>query len=155
MPTEEKSDSILEQVKDTVSAVTEKISDLKDSIIKDEMIAEYKTMGSDAAQKIITQLADSKEIIGKSGYEMKNIEIDIAIPPQVIIIFHFTKEIDSAERETLLTEANDKKIVSLVLKALFKANDLYNSVKIGNYKMDSVEIGIGLIPDIKIVLTAN
>lgn len=155
MSTEEKTGSIIEQVKETVTTVTERVIDIKENLFNDEVVAEYKLMGTDAAQKIITQLNDSTAIISKSGYELSNIEIDIAVPPSVIIIFQFSRDIDPKEEETLLAEAKDKKILSLVLKALFKANELYNSVKVGNYKLDSVEIGIGFIPDVKIVLTST
>ncbi len=70
MATEEKTGSIIDQVKESVTVVTDKISDIKDNLFNDEVVAEYKLMGTDAAQKIITQPNDSKVIISKSGYEL-------------------------------------------------------------------------------------
>ncbi len=155
MPKEEKSESIIDQVKESVSSVTDKISDLKENLFDDEVVAEYKVMGTEATSKIISQLSQSKEVISRSGYEFKSISINIGIPPGVRVVFHYSKDIGENERQVLINESKDKKIIELLLKGLFKATDLYNSVKVGNFKLESVSIVIGLIPDITINLSAE
>ncbi len=151
---EEKPEGIIQQVKESVSTVTQKISEVKDNLFDEEMIAEYKLMGTDAAAKVVKQLNDSKEIIKKSGYEFKEITIDIGIPPAIKVKFQYSKDITQEEREAVLEESKERKIITILLKGLFKANDLYHSVKVGNFKMNSVEIAIGLIPDISIFLAS-
>lgn len=155
MKEEEKTEGLLEQVKDSVSTVSQKISDVKDNLFNDEMISEFREMGTDAATKVISQLTESREIIKKAGYELKTISVDIGLPPAINTKFLYTKNISEAEREALLNEAKDKRMVTVILKGLFKADDLYNSVKLGNYKLVSVQIAIGLIPDVIINLETN
>ncbi len=155
MSSEEKPATIIEQVKETVTVVTEKITEVKETIIDDEIISEYKLLGSDAAQNILQQLNESASIIAQSGFIMKNITIGLGIPPAIEITFIYSNEISDSEREKLLAQSVEKKILSLVLKALFKANDMYKKVKIGNFKLESVMITIGLIPDININLVSE
>jgi len=155
MSIEEKPATIIEQVKETVTVVTEKITEVKETIIDEEIISEYKLMGSDAAQNILQQLNESASVITQSGFIMKNITIGLGIPPAIEITFNYSNEISDSEREKLLTQSAEKKILSLVLKALFKANDMYKKVKIGNFKLESVMITIGLIPDININLVSE
>ncbi|HAY32686.1 MAG TPA: hypothetical protein PK536_09095 [Ignavibacteria bacterium] len=155
MSTEEKPATIIEQVKETVTVVTEKITEIKETIIDEEIISEYKLLGSDAAEKILSQLNESAALISQSGFIMKNISIGMGIPPSIGITFNYSNEISDSEKESLLTQSEDKKILTLILKALFKATDMYKKVKIGNYKLDNVKIAIGIIPDISINLVTE
>ena len=60
------------------------------------------------------------------------------------------KEITEEEKNNLLAEAKDKRIVMIILKCLFKANEFYHSANIGSYKVDEVKITLGLTPGVDI-----
>ena len=152
---QEEKGKILDQVKEKVTVVTEKITEVKETFLDDEIISEYKLMGSEAAEKILSQINESNDLIIRSGYLIKSVSVGLGVPPSVKLTFKYSKEISEAEEDALLKETEGRKILSIILKALFKSNDLYNKIKVGKFKMDTVGIGIGLIPDISIILTSE
>ena len=60
---------------------------------------------------------------------------------------------DEFERNNILSKAQDSKIATMILKSLFKASDYSESIKIGELKLKSINIKLGLIPSISVSLS--
>ncbi len=149
----ENSGNILDIAKDTVSTIADKVVELKEDMIGDEQTAilgEFKEAGLSKIKQTMNEIGDSVVLISKSGYDFKKMEVSLGIPPSVSLIFHYEKEITAEEKMKLEEEANGKKIVGLILKCLFKANQFYHSANIGNYKIDEVKITLGFTPGVDI-----
>jgi len=149
METKENSGSILDLAKETVSSLTEKVLDLKDDLFNDEqseILSEFKEAGLVKMKISMEQISDSLGLLSKSGYDFRGMDISMGIPPSLSTVFLYEKEISEVERIKLQEEAKGKRIVEIILKCLFKANEFYHSVNIGNYKIDKVKITLGLSP---------
>jgi hypothetical protein len=149
METKENSGSILDLAKETVSSLTEKVLDLKDDLFNDEqseILSEFKEAGLVKMKISMEQITDSLGLLSKSGYDFRGMDISMGIPPSLSTVFLYEKEISEEERIKLQEEAKGKRIVEIILKCLFKANEFYHSVNIGNYKIDKVKITLGLSP---------
>jgi hypothetical protein len=149
METKENSGSILDLAKETVSSLTEKVLDLKDDLFNDEqseILSEFKEAGLVKMKISMEQISDSLGLLSKSGYDFRGMDISMGIPPSLSTVFLYEKEISEEERIKLQEEAKGKRIVEIILKCLFKANEFYHSVNIGNYKIDKVKITLGLSP---------
>lgn len=146
---QENSGSILDLAKDAISNISEKVLDLKDDLFNDEqseIISEFREAGLVRLKSSMEQITDSLNLLSKSGYDFKSMDISMGIPPSLSTVFLYEKQITEQEKISLQEEAKGKRIVEIILKCLFKANEFYHSVNIGNYKLDKVKITLGLSP---------
>ena len=149
----ENSGGILDIGKEAVTNITEKVIEMKDDMIGDEqsaILSEFKESGLNKIKSSMEEISNSVQLISKSGYDFKKMEVSMGLPPSVSAVFHYNKEITETEKSDLQAEAKDKRIVELILKCLFKANEFYHSANIGNYKVEEVKITLGLSPGMDI-----
>lgn len=144
---------ILNIAKEAVSGITEKVTEMKQDLIGEEqtaILSEFKESGLNKIRSSMEEISNSVQLISKSGYDFKSMEVSMGLPPSVSAVFHYIKEISESERSDLLTEVKDRNIVTIILKCLFKANEFYHSANIGSYKVDEVKITLGLTPGVDI-----
>ena len=138
-------ETILNKVIETASTISEKVDEIKEDIWGEEqklIIEEFRESSSQKVKDILNNLNNS------SGFHLSNLNISLGIPPEISSDFKAIKIITMEERETLISEVADNRIVTLVMKCLFKANDFYDKIKFGTYKLDVVNITLGLTPGI-------
>lgn len=151
-------ENLKEKLQGGVSAVTEKIDDLKENVWnedRDEIIGEFKDSGTNKIKEIFTQISDSNALIQRSGFMLVDLEVALGLPPEIGAIFHQTKKISTEEKEEIMKEAAEKKIVKLILNCLFKASDYYDKISIASYKLDKIALTLGLTPGIKIIFSKS
>lgn len=144
-------EAILNKVIETASTISEKVDEIKEDIWGEEqklIIEEFRESGSQKVKDILNNLNNSSELFDRAGFHLINLNISLGIPPEISSDFKAIKIITMEERETLINEVADNRIVTLVMKCLFKANDFYDKIKFGTYKLDVVNITLGLTPGI-------
>ena len=146
---------IIEQAKETVGAVTEKLIDLKDDFWNDEqkLIAEeFKDQGVGKIQEILSRLNSAEDFFERAGFKPDGYTVSLGLPPQISTKFTLLKEIDEQDRENIMKEAEEKKIIKLVLTCLFKANDFCGKMQLGENKLETITVALGLIPGITVFM---
>lgn len=144
-------EAILNKVIETASTISEKVDEIKEDIWGEEqklIIEEFRESSSQKVKDILNNLNNSSELFDRAGFHLINLNISLGIPPEISSDFKAIKIITMEERETLINEVADNRIVTLVMKCLFKANDFYDKIKFGTYKLDVVNITLGLTPGI-------
>ncbi|MBK7253485.1 MAG: hypothetical protein IPI04_06115 [Ignavibacteria bacterium] len=144
-------ETILNKVIETASTISEKVDEIKEDIWGEEqklIIEEFRESSSQKVKDILNNLNNSSELFDRAGFHLSNLNISLGIPPEISSDFKAIKIITMEERETLISEVADNRIVTLVMKCLFKANDFYDKIKFGTYKLDVVNITLGLTPGI-------
>lgn len=146
-------DDLIEKAKDSASTITDKIAEVKDNLIGEEsgaIIEEFKDAGSSKVTEIVDMLDESKSYISRSGYELGSMNISLGIPPKISLSFNYKSSVSEEERNKLLLEVASRKVLSIILKCLFKAGDFYSSAKFKEYKLGSVDISLGITPGVNI-----
>ncbi|MBS1513662.1 MAG: hypothetical protein JSS63_01430 [Bacteroidetes bacterium] len=149
-------DNLKEKLQDGLSSVTEKIDDMKENVWgedRDEIIGQFKDKGTGKVKEVFQEIADSNALIQRSGFILVDLEVSLGLPPEIGAIFHQNKKVTKEEKEEIMKEAEDKKIVKIILNCLFKASDYYDKISIANYKLDKIELTLGLAPGIKIIFS--
>ena len=149
-------DNIFSKVKDSASALKDKVSDLKENLWGEEhkqIIKEFKDSGTDKIKEVLANIGGSSAIFLQSGYELKNVSINMGLPPEIVTTFHFIKDISAEEQNKVLEESKKSSIINLIITCLLKASNYFDKIKVGEYKMSSVSITLGLLPGININFT--
>ncbi len=130
-------EEIINKVIETASAVADIVTDIKES-------------GVDLINDKIKEVSGSLQIINKSGFTLKDIGVTLGIPPDIGGTFIFDRNVPDEEWEKLFSETEDKQTLNMLLRSLFKAQDMAEKMKLGGFKLDSVSIVLGIPPGISL-----
>jgi len=149
-------DELLDKAKESAGNLVDKTKetagkflDLKEYLLGDEekeFQEEFKDSTSTKMQSMAQSITDSISLLNESGYEFKGIGVELGLALGFTLTFHFKKDISDEDKAALLEKASDRKIVTLILRMLFKADKFYKSMKVGVYELDNVNISLGLPP---------
>lgn len=148
-------EELVNKIIETTTTVTEKISEIKDNIWDDEqklIVEEFKDKGIDRVRDILGDFSNSESLFESAGFKQNLISISLGIPPDITSEFMLINKISKDEQDKLLKDVADNKIMKLILSCLFKANNYCDKIQLGNFKLSSVEITLGLMPGIMVNL---
>ncbi|MCP3675071.1 MAG: hypothetical protein GY829_11470 [Gammaproteobacteria bacterium] len=106
---------------------------------------------SNKIHKIIKDFIESAPLIESAGFRIKDMEIELSIIPKLIPHFEKIANTDNETRLSIIEQVKDKRLVSLLLKALFKADNFQQSLKMGPLEFAGIEIEITAIPAIRLI----
>src|ERR1035437_1390327 len=149
-------DNIFKKVKESASAIKDKVSNLKEDIWGEEqkqIIQEFKDSGTAKIKEVLENIGGSSAIFLQSGYELKDVSINLGIPPVIASTFSFIKDISEEEQKKVLEETKKSPLIHLIISYLLKASNYFNKIKVGSYKITSVSISLVLTPGVNINFT--
>jgi len=143
--------SLIDKAKDIATDVKESVqSKAKDKGLIDEKdiskMDDATNIGTDKIKSILKELSDSREIFREAGYEEDGISVAMGLPPKVTVTLIYNEDIPEEKEKELLERTKDRKLVQVLLKALFKAASMESEANKFNYKIVSVNVELGLIP---------
>lgn len=150
------SESIFDKAKKTLESSKVKLGDLKESFFDDankEIIEQFKDSGQEKIKETLTTFNQYSSLFKESGYEISSINASVSIPPDISISFKCLDTVALEKREELLEKANENKIAMIILISLFKASDFSETIKMGSFKLKTINIKLGLIPSISVSFT--
>lgn len=148
-------EEIVNKIKEAKDLVTEKIVKMKNEVWGDEqkmIVDEFKDKGVDRVKEIMADFNNSGDLFQSAGFKQERISISLGLPPDITSEFYMINKISKEEQNKLIEQVKDNKILQLVLSCLFKANNFCDKIELGSYKLEYVEITLGLIPGIAIYL---
>ena len=147
------SESIFDKAKKTLELSKVKLGDLKESFFDDankEIIEQFKDSGQEKIKETLTTFNQYSSLFKESGYEISSINASVSIPPDISISFKCLDIVAIEKREELLDKAKENKIAVIILLSLFKASDFSETIKMGNFKLKTINIKLGMIPSISV-----
>jgi hypothetical protein len=98
----------------------------------------------------LSTFSEYASLFKEAGYDIGSINANVSLPPEISITFKYLDSAALEKRDGLIQKAKDNKVAVIILKSLFKASDFSESIKLGNYKLNSINVKLGLIPGISI-----
>jgi len=106
---------------------------------------------SNKVRSIINDFIEAAPLIEAAGFRIRDMEIELSVIPKLIPHFEKFIETDETTRINIIEQVQDKKLVKLLLKALFKADNFQQSLKMGNLEFAGIEIEITAIPAVRLL----
>jgi len=147
---------ILDKAKLSVESAKEKIKNVTGNLFDDEekeIIEQFKSSGQDKIKETFTTFSEYASLFKEAGYEIGSINANVSLPPEISITFKYLDSAPVEKREGLIERAKDNKVAVIILKSLFKASDYSETMKIGSFKLKTINIKLGLIPGISVSLS--
>ncbi len=110
---------------------------------------------SNRIKSVINDFIESAPIIEEAGFRIRDMEIELSVIPKLIPHFEKIKSIGDEERAKIIDKVANKKVIKILLKALFKADNFQQSMNMGNLDFAGIEIEITAIPAIRLLYKNN
>jgi len=146
-------ESILDKTKASMESAKEKLNTAKENLFDDEkreIIEQFKGSGQEKIKETLTTFNKYSSLFKEAGYDLSSINASVSIPPDISISFKYLDSAPVEKREELIGKAKDNKIAIIILKSLFKASDFSESLKMGDFRLKTINVKLGLIPGISI-----
>lgn len=148
-------EGILDKAKSLSDSLKDKVTGLNEFMIendKNEIISLFKEKGVSKIDEIYETIDRYRSVFTDAGYQIGGINTSLGIPPDITIVFKFLGTIDTEKRKLVLEEAEENKLVIIILESLFKASDFSEKIKVGELTLKTINVKLGLIPAISIAL---
>lgn len=148
-------EGILDKAKSLSDSLKDKVAGLNEFMIendKNEIISLFKEKGVSKIDEIFETIDRYRSVFTDAGYQIGGINTSLGIPPDITIVFKFLGTIDTEKRKLVLEEAEENKLVIIILESLFKASDFSEKIKVGELTLKTINVKLGLIPAISIAL---
>jgi hypothetical protein len=137
-------ESLKENIMQSIESASEKLKDPL-SIIKD-----LKDASSEKMNSLVNDLFNLAPLIEKTGFSMKEVNMELGIPPGINLIFTKEKDIAPETIEELLEENPDKEMFKLIVRAIQKADTIQKGMNLTNFTFKGMNIKLGLPPDVNL-----
>jgi len=146
-------DNILDSAKASLESAKEKIKNVTGNLFDDEekeIIEQFKSSGQEKIKESFSTFSEYASLFKEAGYEIGSINANVSLPPEISITFKYLDSAPVEKRDGLMERAKENKVAVIILKSLFKASDYTEAMKIGSFKLKTINIKLGLIPGISI-----
>src|SRR5262245_3948007 len=115
-----------------------------------EQVGKAGDMGGDLARLMTEDVNRLLPAIKRAGYSVHGLDIDVAIPPKIVVHCLMAIEVPEGDREALLAELSDNKVSSMAVKALFRLSDVQKGLSLGELRPQEVLLEVGLSPAVRV-----
>jgi len=122
----------------------------------DDSLTFLKNMKEASGDKIgsfVNDILGLAPLIEATGFSMKDVSVDVTVPPGLTLAFVKERDVPPEEIEKLLEENGDKKVLTVIVKSLQKADNLQKGMNLSHYLFRGLSLKIGLPPDISLKYT--
>lgn len=147
------SENIFDKAKSTAQSLKEKISNFSEALgesDKEEIAKMFKEKGEDKVSEVFDGIDKFKSVFQEAGYDVGGINVSLGLPPDISISFKFLGSVDSEKRKEIELKLSEHRLASIVLSSLFKASDYAEKIKVGEIRLKTINIKLGLIPSISV-----
>lgn len=134
-----------EGVKESVSV---RAGEMKEIAL--QVAADAKEASVAKAKEILDQFNASLPVVREAGYTVTQVDVALGIPPKISASVTAAADMTAEHVEAVLAEHADKKFTVVLVKALFQAWKLQNSIHIVGMKPRNMGVELGLIPAVTI-----
>ena len=138
-------------LKETVSDVMNFANDKLTASLS--FLKDAKEAGVEKINGFVNDILGLAPLIEVTGFNMKDVSVDVGIPPGMSISFVKERDVDAETINQLLEDNKDKEMLKLIVRALLKADALQKGMNLSHYKFNGLSMKIRLPPDISLKFT--
>ena len=106
--------------------------------------------GAEKVKNVVNDFIDITPLIERAGYQIVDLEIELGLIPKLIPHFKKTREVGDEEKAQVLEELKEKRLVSMLVNALFKSDNFQSGLNLKNYRYTGIEVEITALPAVRL-----
>ncbi len=113
------------------------------------MLGKGQEMASDAAIALVDDFNQMLPVLSLAGYNLRELEIELGVPPKIISHFIFADE-KTIEPSVALERLTDNSLGYNLLKTLMYAEKNKQKISFNDMVFGHIEIELGVIPSVRL-----
>jgi hypothetical protein len=139
---------MITEIKAGLTDVMNSASDtLKGSL---SLLKNVKEAGIEKINTLVNDILGLAPLIEVAGFNMRDVSIELGIPPGIAISFVKEKDVDPETIKQLLEDNKDKEMLKFIVLSLEKADAMQKGMNLSHYKFHGMSMKIGLPPDVSL-----
>ena len=138
-----------EEIQAMIHDGAETIRDIRADV--EDTVEDLKTDSEEKMMESLEHIQEAERVFKEAGYLLHAVELEMGFSPKVVTVLRRESEVSERKRERLLKQHEDDKIISTMLKALFKAEALEDKVHLRRLTFHEVHIELGLVPAVHVL----
>ncbi len=106
--------------------------------------------GADKVKRVVNDFISITPLIERAGYEIVDLEIELGLIPKLIPHFKKVHEVTEIEKQQVLDELADKRLMSMLVNALFKSDTFQSNLNLSTYRYTGIEVEIAPLPAVRL-----
>lgn len=106
--------------------------------------------GAEKVKNVVNDFISITPLIERAGYQIVDLEIELGLIPKLIPHFKKTREVNEDEKELVLEELKEKRLMSMLVNALFMSDNFQSSLNLSNYRYTGIEVEITALPAVRL-----
>jgi len=138
-------------ISDVKSSLTDVMNSASDKLQGSlSFLKNMKEAGVEKVSTFVNDILGLAPLIEVAGFNMKDVSIDVGIPPGITISFVKEKDVDPETIKQLLEDNKDKEMLKFIVLSLEKADAMQRGMNLSHYKFQGMSMKVGLPPDISL-----
>lgn len=141
------------EIREAVAATTGQLQQLKSEI--HFSVADLKADNEDRLSEAMQEINASTDVFAKAGFVLSGVDLEIS-PVQRMLI-HLTKveDVHASMLRSLVSANQHRRTTHAILSSLLQANQMADTVELGDLVYDEVIVGVGPIPSVRLCWRAE
>lgn len=110
----------------------------------------FSAPGKEKVKEVINDFLAISPLIEQAGYRITDLQVELGLIPKLIP--HFTKvaDVDEQQKQMVIDQLQQKRLMKLLVSALFKADSFQQGLSMKNYTFKGIEIEIAALPAVRL-----
>ena len=106
--------------------------------------------GADKLKGVVNDFIAITPLIERAGYEIVDLEIELGLIPKLIPHFKKIADVTPEQKEEILAELEGKRLMSMLVSALFKSDSFQSNLNLSSYRYTGIEVEIAALPAVRL-----
>ena len=134
------------------------LSDVKSGLINasasiNRRLKDTKDNGEDRSTIVLNKIAELAPLVDLIGFNMEELILQAGFPAGATVVFVKQKDVSDATIEAILKENENREMLSLIVRALQKAESLQKKMKLSHYNFTKFYLKLGVPPEVSLRFT--
>lgn len=138
-----------EEIRAMVEEGAETIREIRADV--ESTVDDLKADSEEKMMESLEKIQDAERVFKEAGYKLQAIRLEMGFNPKVVSVLRRESKINERKQERLLKQHADNKLLSSMLKSLFKAEALEDKVHLRRLTFHEVNIEVGVVPAVHVV----
>ena len=107
-----------EEIQAMIHDGAETIRDIRADV--EDTVEDLKTDSEEKMMESLDNIQDAERVFKEAGYQLHAVKLEMGFNPKVVSVLRRESEISASKQERLLKQHEDNKMLSTMLKSLFK-----------------------------------
>lgn len=136
------------EVREAVAATTGQLQQLKSEI--HYSVADLKADNEDRLSEALQEINTSADVFAKAGFLLRGMDLEISPVQRMLVHLNRVETVHASVLRSLASANQHRRATHAILSALLQANQMAETVELGDLIYDEVIVGIGPIPSVRL-----